>query len=80
MVNSLILAAGAVAAEEHHERILFGVPTFWFGIIFGIVFLLMFLVTISFSGRGIVRSHTAHDHLDADERQALKAYQGKHSH
>lgn len=80
MVNSLILAASAVAAEEHHERVLFGMPTYWFGIIFGVAFLLMFFVTISFAGRGIVRSYTATDHLDADERAALNAYDGKHKH
>lgn len=79
MVNSLILAASTVATEEHHERVLYGLPTFWYGIIFAIAFLLMFVFTVSFSGRGIVRSHSDADQLDADERAALQAYNGKHT-
>ncbi|MDT0188897.1 hypothetical protein [Rothia terrae] len=79
MINSLILAAGTVAAEEGaHERMLFGIPTFWFGILFAVGFLAMLLVTISFSGRGIVRSHTATDRLDRDEQVAIRSYQDKH--
>ncbi|MBM7050437.1 MULTISPECIES: hypothetical protein [unclassified Rothia (in: high G+C Gram-positive bacteria)] len=80
MVNTLILAAGEAATEGHHERVLYGVPTYWFGIAFGIAFLAMFLITISFSGRGVVRSHHAQNHLDADERHALNEYKGKYSH
>ncbi|GGH58093.1 hypothetical protein [Rothia aerolata] len=76
MDHSLILAAAEGA--EHTERVLLGLPTYWFGIIFGIIFLLMFLITLSFSGRGIIRASHGADRLDSDEQQAIKEYNSRH--
>lgn len=58
-----LLAAGAtvIASEESgaHQLELYGIPTYWFAI-FGFMFfgILMF-ITISFSGRGVVRPEHA---------------------
>ncbi|MDO4253395.1 MAG: hypothetical protein Q4C74_09190 [Rothia sp. (in: high G+C Gram-positive bacteria)] len=67
-------------AEEHAERVLLGMPTYWFAIIAGIIFMLGFIITVSFSGRGVVRPDRAVDQLDAQEQQAIKDYRSKHNH
>lgn len=53
-------------------------PTYWFAIIGFIVFGILFLITISFSGRGVVRPDHAADHLSHEETEALRDYQSKH--
>ncbi|MEX3609834.1 hypothetical protein VVR12_02150 [Rothia sp. LK2588] len=68
------------SAEGEHQLTLLGLPTVWFAIIFGIIFLVSLLITVSFSGRGIAREHLATNRLDADEREALKTYNSKRGH
>ncbi|WP_346845665.1 hypothetical protein [uncultured Rothia sp.] len=77
-MNKILLAS---AEAEHTEQLmLLGIPTFWFGIIAAILFLLLFTITISFSGRGIVRLDHAGDQMGHDESQAIADYQAKHGH
>lgn len=77
-----LLAAGAtvLASEEHgvHQLELFGIPTYWFAIFGFLFFGILFFITISFSGRGVVRPDHAADHLSADEEAALRDYNSKH--
>lgn len=78
---SSVLASGAtvLASEEgSHQLELLGMPTYWFAIIGFIVFGILFLITISFSGRGVVRPDHAADHLSHEETDALRDYQSKH--
>lgn len=84
-MNQVLLAAATVlsAAEEHggeHHGTVWGMEPIVFGIIAAILFAAMFLVTISFSGRGIIRAEHATNHLGADEAQALADYKAKHNH
>ncbi|WP_421083056.1 hypothetical protein [Rothia nasimurium] len=83
MISSVVAAANAaalVASEEGHKLELFGIPTWWFAIFGFIFFGALFFITISFSGRGIVRPDHAGDHLSAEEADALRDYQSKHKH
>lgn len=64
--------------ESSHQLELLGMPTYWFAIIGFIFFGLLFMITISFSGRGIVRPDHAADHLSHEETEALRNYQSKH--
>lgn len=82
MFSSFLVADTlALASEEgSHQVELLGMPTYMFAL-FGFVFFgLLFLITISYSGRGIVRPDHAADHLLADEAEALRDYANKHKH
>lgn len=82
MFDNLIAAGAAVvASEEHgHQLELLGMPTWMFAIIGFIFFGILFAITVSFSGRGVVRPDHAGDHLGTDETAALRDYQNKHKH
>ncbi len=77
-MNEILLASGAEA--EHEALMLMGIPTYWFGIIAAIIFLAMFFVTISFSGRGIIRPAHAGNELSVDEEKVMSDYKAKHGH
>lgn len=83
-MHQVMLAAASVlsAAEEHgeHHGTVWGFEPYVFGIAFGVLFFIMFLVTISFSGRGIIRAEHSTDHLGADEAQAIAEYKAKRNH
>lgn len=83
-MNQLLLAAATVlsAADEHgeHHGTVWGFHPVVFGIITAIIFALMFIITISFSGRGIVREEHSANHLSTEEAQALADYKSKHNH
>lgn len=82
MFSSVLAAGAAVVASEEgsHQLELFGIPTWWFAIFGFIFFGLLFFITISFSGRGVVRPDHAPDHLSSDETEALRDYQSKRKH
>lgn len=80
MFSSLLVAGSAHLASEEggHQLELLGMPTWMFAVIGFVVFGLLLLITVSFSGRGIVRPDHLSGHLPEDEAEALKAYQSKH--
>lgn len=77
-----LLAAGAtvIASEESgaHQLELYGIPTYWFAIFGFVFFSILMFITISFSGRGVVRPERAADHLPAEEEAAMLDYKNKH--
>lgn len=78
---SSLLAAGAdlLASEEgSHQLELLGMPTYWFALIGFVIFGLLMAVTVSFSGRGLVRPDKAGSGLAAHEQEALKEYKSRH--
>lgn len=79
MISSVLVAgAVAVASEEGgHQLEVLGMPTYMFALFGFIFFGLLFFITISFSGRGIVRPDHAAHHLPDDEAQALHDYTSK---
>lgn len=76
-MNFAVLAAHGA---EHTEGMLNGVPTYVYGIVAAVVFIVLLLVTLSYSGRGIVRPDHKPDLMESDESQALRNYSEKHSH
>lgn len=82
MISSVLVAGTAVVASEEgsHQLQVLGMPTYMFAIFGFIFFGLLFFITISFSGRGIVRPDHAADHLSEDEAKALRDYTSKHKH
>lgn len=77
-----LLAAGAsvLASEEHgaHQLELYGIPTYWFAIFGFLFFGILMFITVSFSGRGVVRAEHAAGHLSAEEEAAMLDYKNKH--
>lgn len=74
-----ILLASVVAESEHAEQLmLWGIPTYWFPIVAGIIFLAMFVIAASFSGRGIVRPEHGAAEISHEEAQEMARYQAKH--
>lgn len=80
MIASAVTAAALLASEEGHKLELFGMPTWWFAIYGFIFFGILFFITISFSGRGVVRPDHSGEHLSHEETEALNDYQSKHKH
>lgn len=83
-MHEVLLATASVlsAAEESgaHEGTVWGIEPGYFGLAAGVLFLIMFLVTISFSGRGIIRAEHSTNHLGDDEAQAIADYKAKRGH
>lgn len=79
-MNEIFLAAAETEAEHGEQLMLLGLPTYWFGIIAAIIFIALFLVTISFSGRSIIRPDHAGNIIGHDEEQAMADYKAKHRH
>ena len=78
MTTPFMAVSTVVAEEGHHVVNELPVPPMVFAIIFMIVFLVLAVVTSSFSGRGIQRSETGPAELSADEREVLAEYQREH--
>lgn len=81
MFDTLLAAGATVLASEEtgaHQLELYGIPTYWFAIFGFVFFSILMFITISFSGRGVVRPERAADHLPAEEEAAMLDYKNKH--
>lgn len=76
-MNSVVLAAHGA---EHTAGMLNGIPTYVYGIVAAVVFTVLLLITLSYSGRGIVRPDHTPELMEGDEAQALRSYSEKHNH
>lgn len=76
MLNTAILATATLAEES--EGFDLGIPHWLVAVIFFAVFLLMAIVTMSFSGRGIRRDSVSPSSLSPEEVEAMTEYQQKH--
>lgn len=75
-MSTAILAHGAGA--EHADGMLLGLPTYMYGVIATVVFAVLLLITLSYSGRGIVRPDHAPEAFDDEEAKLLKEYNSRH--
>lgn len=75
-MSAVILAHGAGA--EHANGMLLGIPTYMYGVIAAVVFTVLLLITMSYSGRGIIRPDHAPEAMEGEESTLLKEYNEKH--
>ncbi|WP_129359725.1 MULTISPECIES: hypothetical protein [Micrococcaceae] len=77
MLNSAILASATVAEESAGYDL--GIPHWLVAVIFFCLFLLMLLVVVSFSGRGVRRDGLSNPaEISPDEQDAMTEYNEKH--
>ncbi|MDN5604482.1 MAG: hypothetical protein L0G59_03550 [Kocuria sp.] len=77
MLSSAILAAAPVAEESAGYDL--GIPHWRVAVIFFVAFLLLMIVVVSFSGRGIRRDGlTNPSELSPEEQDAMTQYTEKH--
>lgn len=76
MLNTVILASSTVAEEAEGYDL--GIPHWLVAVIFFCAFVLMAVVTMSFSGRGIPRDSVSPSSLSPEEVDAMTEYEQKH--
>ncbi|WP_030014384.1 MULTISPECIES: hypothetical protein [Micrococcales] len=76
MLNTVILASATVAKESEGYDL--GIPHWLVAVIFFCAFVLLAIVTMSFSGRGIQRDSVSPSSLSPEEVEAMTEYSQKH--